>query len=229
MRPWLFGFVGLASCSLLFRSLAPECNETDLADCAGNTLVFCQDGFLSELSCEEERCLRDAQRAGCVPLACGDGTTTKDEECDDGNNASGDGCSFDCLVEACLNLPPLSLGITTEGDTSQNEDNFEGSCINTGEPDQAFTLLIGGDEPGRLRLVLFSKTDQALSVRLTCHIQGSELGCVDQVAGGDEELLEIPIPDPKAPLTVIVHAFEPGDDGPFFLSAVFLPDASRQE
>ncbi|MCP4250575.1 MAG: DUF4215 domain-containing protein, partial [bacterium] len=30
---------------------------------------------------------------------CGDGILDRDEECDDGNNADGDGCSVDCLIE----------------------------------------------------------------------------------------------------------------------------------
>ncbi|MCA9771234.1 MAG: DUF4215 domain-containing protein, partial [Myxococcales bacterium] len=32
---------------------------------------------------------------------CGDGALDGGEECDDGNSASGDGCSADCLTEFC--------------------------------------------------------------------------------------------------------------------------------
>jgi cysteine-rich repeat protein len=43
----------------------------------------------------------------CVPPPpepiCGDGTVDADEDCDDGNNTSGDGCSADCYEEVCGN------------------------------------------------------------------------------------------------------------------------------
>src|SRR5439155_339716 len=45
-------------------------------------------------------------RTNCQPQRCGDGITdnTKGEVCDDGNNASGDGCSSDCTsTETCGN------------------------------------------------------------------------------------------------------------------------------
>src|SRR5262245_41020266 len=140
MRALFFSFVGLASCSLLFRELIPRCDEEALADCSENTLVLCQEGFVTEIPCEEKVCLRDANGASCVPLGCGDGSTEGDEECDDGNNESGDGCSFDCLIEACQTLSPLPLGVAIDGDTSQNGNNFETSCISTGQKDQAFLL-----------------------------------------------------------------------------------------
>ena len=43
----------------------------------------------------EPNCKGDA----CI-LTCGDGIVFDDEECDDGNNLDGDGCSKDCKVEA---------------------------------------------------------------------------------------------------------------------------------
>lgn len=36
------------------------------------------------------------------PLTCGDGVQDSNEDCDDGNNMSGDGCSADCLLEESL-------------------------------------------------------------------------------------------------------------------------------
>jgi cysteine-rich repeat protein len=40
----------------------------------------------------------------CLPLACGNGVISPDEQCDDGNNQSGDGCSADCQsLETCGN------------------------------------------------------------------------------------------------------------------------------
>src|SRR5438105_3518080 len=40
----------------------------------------------------------------CVPLACGNSVIQPGEQCDDGNNTSGDGCSADCRsTEMCGN------------------------------------------------------------------------------------------------------------------------------
>jgi len=35
----------------------------------------------------------------CIEVNCGDGRRTSNEECDDGNNDDGDGCSHDCKIE----------------------------------------------------------------------------------------------------------------------------------
>ena len=51
---------------------------------------------------------------GEVEISCGDGIINQlSEECDDGNNISGDGCSAECKTEACLN--PLVLDFDTDG------------------------------------------------------------------------------------------------------------------
>ena len=42
----------------------------------------------------------------CVPSRCGDGKKQRPEECDDGNNVSGDGCSADCKLEAAPTPTP---------------------------------------------------------------------------------------------------------------------------
>ncbi len=44
----------------------------------------------------------DGCRADCRLPRCGDGVVDAGEECDDGNTASCDGCSFDCRTEAAL-------------------------------------------------------------------------------------------------------------------------------
>jgi cysteine-rich repeat protein len=47
----------------------------------------------------EGACLAAAGSASCVPPGCGDSLVQNDEACDDGNMASGDGCSAACQVE----------------------------------------------------------------------------------------------------------------------------------
>lgn len=67
----------------------------------GNTLT----GTMSIIYAGFPECLRyefdiDGVR---VPPGCGDGDLDGDEECDDGNQTSGDGCNGACRIESCGN------------------------------------------------------------------------------------------------------------------------------
>lgn len=48
-----------------------------------------------------------ASGEGVAPILCGNGKPDPGEQCDDGNTASGDGCSSQCLTEAPVNDPPV--------------------------------------------------------------------------------------------------------------------------
>src|SRR5664279_3119569 len=56
---------------------------------------------------------KDAPPKGCaqdpsncpIPAGCGNGTLDSGEECDDGNNVSGDGCSMTCRQETGFVCP----------------------------------------------------------------------------------------------------------------------------
>ncbi len=39
----------------------------------------------------------------CVAINCGNGAIENNEECDDGNKLSGDGCALNCKKEKCIN------------------------------------------------------------------------------------------------------------------------------
>jgi cysteine-rich repeat protein len=72
-----------------------------------------------------------ARGAGVTPIACGDGAQQGDEECDDGNLVSGDGCSATCRIERCGNDvvdPPLE-----ECDGS-SDGACPGQCVGPGGP-----------------------------------------------------------------------------------------------
>lgn len=49
----------------------------------------------------------------CAPMACGDGTLTGMEECDDGNTMAGDGCGLDCRTELGWTCPPPPMPCTS--------------------------------------------------------------------------------------------------------------------
>ena len=66
------------------------------------------DGYID---CGDEDCLEDENCIGPEPF-CGDGNQDPNEECDDGNNIDGDGCSADCLIEG----PPEPECTDADGD-----------------------------------------------------------------------------------------------------------------
>lgn len=67
---------------------------------SGTTLPCqCQTGIDGEATCDGSGVWGPCICAG----ACGDGAVDPGEECDDGNNENGDGCSADCVIEPCGN------------------------------------------------------------------------------------------------------------------------------
>jgi cysteine-rich repeat protein len=70
-------------------------------------------------------------------VVCGDGATQGDEECDDGNTASGDACSADCLAEVCGNLR-VDFGEECDDGNTADGDGCDAACLfecGNGEPD----------------------------------------------------------------------------------------------
>jgi len=73
--------------------MLPFCGDNIIQESQGERC----DGFESECDFQLEYCTTDCQ---CTSFACGDGgLLDPHEECDDGNNVSGDGCSSTCLLE----------------------------------------------------------------------------------------------------------------------------------
>ena len=86
----------------------------------------------------------DLKTAACGP-SCGDGNKTPDEQCDDGDTTSGDGCSASCTVETCWNCSgdpsvctPKSSGSSCPSDglfcDGTESCNGSGSCVSSGNP-----------------------------------------------------------------------------------------------
>jgi cysteine-rich repeat protein len=78
--------------------------------------------------------LADACRVNCVLSTCGDGTVDSDEECDDNNTSSGDGCSNICILQALVESEANDTSATADGPFSPNV-LLSGNLIPAGELD----------------------------------------------------------------------------------------------
>ncbi len=65
----------------------------------------------------------DARHTGLYEHLCGDGTRDADEQCDDGNLTSGDGCSPSCELELCGPVPATGCRGTTTRSSSLSIKN----------------------------------------------------------------------------------------------------------
>ena len=86
--------------------------------------VACGNGWCSG----EEICVGpQSAKPVCVRGTCGNGHMEVDEECDDGNNTGGDGCSPNCMVERCGN-GILELGEQCDDGNAMGGDGCSASC-----------------------------------------------------------------------------------------------------
>lgn len=88
-------------------------------------------------------------QSGCFTLLsgalirCGDGTVDRGEECDDGNNQDGDGCSAACVIELCGD-GVTSVGEACDDGNTTSGDGCRADCL--GEEVCGDTLLDVGEE-----------------------------------------------------------------------------------
>jgi fibro-slime domain-containing protein len=84
-------------------AIGEQCDDGDLADgdgCSRSCRV--EAGFI----CPVPRAEGDRLVGGaCRAVRCGDGTVESNEQCDDGDTSSGDGCSSTCVLEAGWTCP----------------------------------------------------------------------------------------------------------------------------
>ena len=121
----------------LCREAAGVCDVVEFCDGASNDCPT--DGFeLDGTSCDDaELCTIDDQCQGglCMgdPMSCGDGKLQEacDEECDDGNAVSGDGCEDDCQVERGFNCdgePSICSSECGDGLLASDEECDDGNA-----------------------------------------------------------------------------------------------------
>jgi len=162
---------------------------------------------------------------GAPTLRCGNGVLDDGEGCDDGNLASGDGCSAFCRVEdvsgACpgatitLSSPsPTRRSATVSGDTSSSGRSFDSPTCGGGNGNDlvyAFT----SDLPGRARVRLDAGFDAYVALRTACADPATEKACKPLPVGGGKGELVFPVA--KGQTTYVVVDGIAGKSGPFSL------------
>jgi cysteine-rich repeat protein len=83
-----------------------DCDDTDgelgptRGRCSTPTeRVECLDGAVTTRACPS---VCDARTGTCADEVCGDGVLHDGEDCDDGNDAEGDGCDSECVFPMCI-------------------------------------------------------------------------------------------------------------------------------
>ena len=72
--------------------------------------------------------------AGEVPVTCGDGITDPDEDCDDGNRVSGDGCENDCAWTCSLDEDCDDGNACSGTETCSGHLCLDGTPLPDGDP-----------------------------------------------------------------------------------------------
>jgi cysteine-rich repeat protein len=91
-------------------------------------------GFISSESKTDNYKVREPEVAPPPPPPyCGDGNVDEGEQCDDGNNVDGDGCSAECCIEPPPPPPPYcGDGNVDEGEQCDDGNTYDGDgCSST--------------------------------------------------------------------------------------------------
>jgi cysteine-rich repeat protein len=126
-----------------------------------------------------------------TPSACGDGVLGGGEQCDDGNNVSGDGCSATCALEAYSDVGtcpghPVTLAaqpdgrrsLTFAGSTAGQTSSFGGCLLASGGgPDVVYSVT--PDINGLLDARLTGAFNSIVFVRSTCDADAAATNVLD--------------------------------------------------
>ena len=125
-------------------------------------------------------------------LVCGDTIPDAGEECDDGNNASGDGCSAVCTVERDRSSSNAQLtrwtipraGFSRPGDTMviNSQIPFPEDLVGTAPTDNGNAAVF--DSPGQTGVSYLKKDGGQSTGEAVDKVQGIEDGEVDFLAAG---------------------------------------------
>jgi cysteine-rich repeat protein len=146
------------------------------------------------------------------PYGCGDGLREDPEQCDDGNIASGDGCSAGCTAELdvlCAALPSVTIG-QTAGSFMTATSVFYGECAGSiDSPEQGYRYTAASTS---VTVTINSTADLALHAALSCGEMAAPLGCADAVIGSGQETLTLAtLPGDNLTFFVELGAGQPAD------------------
>jgi cysteine-rich repeat protein len=143
--------------------------------------------------------------SGAPAGLCGNGVLDDGEGCDDGNAASGDGCSAVCKVEgaaAAGACPGTVLALTAQGaskrvgkiagDTTSSGSSFDSATCGGGNGKDA-VYSITSDLPGRARVRLDAKFDAYVALRTVCADPKTEATCKAVPVGGGQTEVSFPV------------------------------------
>jgi len=151
-----------------------------------------------------------------VVAQCGNGERETSEQCDDGNDVAGDGCSPFCFIEPnyyCAAATPLAVG-SHEGDTTDGSHAFSGpECAG---PERLYAFTPAAD--GTLALALTSSANLRLATFTTCHADAF----VNQTCAALITPLQVAA-TAQQPVYVVVAGADEGDAGAFTLDVAFTP------
>ncbi len=172
-----------------------QCDDSgESATCDDDcTAVSCGDGNVNATAGEEcdppngVNCDALCQRIA----SCGDGVLDSGEQCDDGNNVSGDGCSATCQSESndlCANAFPVCPGnyngttatATVDGSTTCGSSNSTRDVWYRYTASANGTLLV--------ETCAGASYDTVLSIHSGCPGSGSSLACNDDACGSNGRL-----------------------------------------
>jgi cysteine-rich repeat protein len=159
---------------------------------------------------------------------CGNLSVEPPEECDDGNQTSGDGCSDECKLESTGPedvCPGKTLVLTGTGSdprvgsdsasTAGVLNQYASGCGGSGKD---YVYVVTPDVTGLLTATVTSDFDAVLHARSTCADDGSELSCSDVGAVAGAETISFGV-SANTPYYIFIDGYA-GSDGVFTLDVL---------
>jgi hypothetical protein len=146
-----------------------------------------------------------------------------------GGGGAGQGGSGGALAGTCPNPTVIAVPSTTDGDTTGAPNDHDSECTSANSgPELVYQFTPGFT--GDLLIALTSVEDLGVSVRSgDCNDPLDEIDCVDDVVGGEEELLIVPVTSGTV-YYLLVDGFTASDASTFSVELEeLLPESSCED